>query len=168
MSTTTKTAIDVAEATETRDEEIVSAGDTQELAEQDVPETDDSLTFGSGVIEKLIALALRDIPEIIEMSGGLFSRLQDALGMSDMRKGIIVEITPEGSILATVSIVMEYGTYAPDLFGIVKQAIVDAMARTTGLEVAGVHLRVEDMLSPEESAELRAKAALPEGGDGAQ
>ena len=158
MSKTAKTTTGVAEATKTTGGEIAPAPTETGIAEHEAAETEDSLTFGSGVIEKLIALSLRDIPEIAEMSGGLFARLQDALGMPDMRKGIIVEITPEGGILATLSIVMEYGTYAPDLFGVVKKAVVDAMARTTGLEVAGVHLHVEDMLSPEESAELRAKA----------
>ncbi len=55
---------------------------------------------------------------------------------------------------------MAYGAYAPQVFEDVKSAVVNAVTGMTGLEVAGVNLRIEDVLTPEEIAERSPK--LPE------
>ena len=129
--------------------------------EEDV-DSEDSLTFSNGVIEKIVALAVRDVPGVVGMKGGWINRLQDAFGATDTRKGVTVEVTPESAVRVNVSVLMEYGAYAPQVFEDVKKAVVKQISGMTGLAVAGVNLRIEDVLTPEEVAERYADR-LPAG-----
>lgn len=129
--------------------------------EEDV-ESEDSLTFSSGVIEKIVALGLRDVPGVVGMKGHFLNRVQDAFGVRDMRKGVSVETDPDSSVRVNLSILMAYGAYAPQVFEDVKRAVVDAVTGMTGLAVAGVNLRIEDVLTPEEIEERSPRLPAPE------
>ena len=77
-----------------------------------------------------------------------------------------MEVTPESAVKVNVSVLIEYGAYAPQVFEDVKKAIVKQVTGMTGLEVAGVNLRIEDVLTPEEykhsvEAEKDAEKAAP-------
>ena len=73
-------------------------------------------------------------------------------------------VTPERSVRVNIAIFMEYGSYAPKVFDDVKQCVVRQVTGMTGLEVAGVNLRVEDVLTAEEIRERsRRRGELPEG-----
>jgi len=61
-----------------------------------------------------------------------------------------VEVTPESSVKVNVSVFIKYGAYAPQVFEDVKNAVVKQVTGMTGLEVAGVNLRIEDVLTSEE------------------
>ncbi|MBR2683910.1 MAG: Asp23/Gls24 family envelope stress response protein, partial [Atopobiaceae bacterium] len=98
---------------------------------------------------------------VVGMKGGWFNRLQDAFGASDTRKGVTVEVTPESAVRVNVSVLMEYGAFAPQVFEDVKNAVVKSVTGMTGLSVAGVNLRIEDVLTAEEIA-ARNNEALPE------
>ena len=155
--------LDEAKASEEQsDEELVNTvlGDDSE-SDEDV-ESEDSLTFSSGVIEKIVALGLRDVPGVVGMKGHFLNRVQDAFGVRDMRKGVQVEVDPDSSVRVYLSILMAYGAYAPKVFEDVKHAVVDAVTGMTGLEVAGVNLRIEDVLTPEEIEERAPKLPAPE------
>ena len=115
--------------------------------------SEDSLTFSNGVIEKIVAIAVREVPGVVGMKGGFVNRVQDAFGARDIRKGVTVEVTPESSVRVNIAIFMEYGSYAPQVFDDVKKAVVDQVTGMTGLDVAGVNLRIEDVLTPEEIRE---------------
>ena len=45
---------------------------------------------------------------------------------------------------------IKYGAYAPTVFEDVKRVVVSTVYGMTGLTVAGVNLRIEDVLTPEE------------------
>ena len=129
-------------------------------------DSEDSLTFSNGVIEKIVAIAMRDVPGVVGMKGSWLNRVQDAFGASDTTKGVSVEVTPESAVKVNVSVLIEYGAYAPQVFEDVKKAIVKQVTGMTGLEVAGVNLRIEDVLTPEEyrrsvEAERDAEDAAP-------
>ncbi|MCR5393668.1 Asp23/Gls24 family envelope stress response protein [Olsenella sp. kh2p3] len=129
-------------------------------------DSEDSLTFSNGVIEKIVAIAMRDVPGVVGMKGSWLNRVQDAFGASDTTKGVSVEVTPESAVKVNVSVLIEYGAYAPQVFEDVKKAIVKQVTGMTGLEVAGVNLRIEDVLTPEEyrrsvEAEKDAEDAAP-------
>ncbi|MCC6098496.1 MAG: Asp23/Gls24 family envelope stress response protein [Olsenella sp.] len=113
-------------------------------------DSEDSLTFSNGVIEKIVAIAMRDVPGVIGMKGGWLNRVQDAFGATDPRKGVTVEVTPDSAVKVNISVLMEYGSYAPKVFEDVKRTVVKQVTGMTGLEVAGVNLRIEDVLTPEE------------------
>lgn len=125
--------------------------------DDDVDESEDSLTFSNGVIEKIVALAMRDVPGVVGMKGGFINRVQDAFGVRDARRGVTVEVTPESAVRVNLAVFIAYGTYAPQVFEDVKHAVVDAISGMTGLEVAGVNLRIEDVLTEEEIEERTPK-----------
>lgn len=119
-------------------------------ADEEDEDSEDSLTFSNGVIEKIVALAMRDVPGVVGMKGSWFNRVQDAFGASDTTKGVSVEVTPESAVRVNISVLIEYGAYAPQVFEDVKKAVVKQVTGMTGLEVAGVNLRIEDVLTAEE------------------
>ena len=114
------------------------------------PETEDSLTFSNGVIEKIVAIAVREVPGVLGLKGNWFSRIHDTLSSSISGHGVTVEVTPDSAVRINVAVLIEYGAYAPKIFEDVKRAIVKQIAAMTGLEVAGVNLRIEDVVTPEE------------------
>ena len=160
-------ATEVREDTKDQVSTVVAGGeDAQDIvttSEEDVI-SEDSLTFSNGVIEKIVAIAVRVVPGVVGMKGGWVNRVQDAFGARDVRKGVTVEVTPESSVRVNISILMEYGSYAPKVFDDVKTCVVNQVTGMTGLEVAGVNLRIEDVLTAEEIQERnRRRGELPEG-----
>lgn len=155
----------VAEAAEPAEDalaELPEEGQDIDLATEGDEDTDseDSLTFSNGVIEKIVAIAMREVPGVVGMKGSWFNRVQDAFGASDSTKGVTVEVTPESAVRVNISVLIEYGAYAPQVFEDVKRAVVKQVTGMTGLEVAGVNLRIEDVLTPEE-VEQRSRKAAP-------
>ena len=135
---------------ETAAEEEVQETEATEDLELEDEESEDSLTFSNGVIEKIVALGLQDVPGVVGMKGGFLNLVQDAFGVRDARKGVTVEVTPDSAVRVNLSVFVAYGAYAPQVFEDVKRAVVNAVTGMTGLEVAGVNLRIEDVLTPEE------------------
>ena len=138
------------------------ATDLSDMEDDDLV-SEDSLTYSNGVIEKIVALAMRDVPGVVGMKGSWFNRVQDAFGASDTKKGVTVEVTPESAVRVNISVLIEYGAYAPQVFEDVKKAVVKQVTGMTGLEVAGVNLRIEDVLTREEfdRSNKEPKAAEP-------
>ena len=142
------------EAAATSDADATAEGEAPDAqadadAEEDL-DGEDSLTFSNGVIEKIVAIAMRDVPGVIGMKGGWLNRVQDVIGVSDSRKGVSVEVTPDASVRVNISVLIEYGAYAPQVFEDVKKAVVKNVTGMTGLSVAGVNLRIEDVLTADE------------------
>lgn len=132
-------------------EDAIPDASSQDI-DVDTDDSEDSLTFSNGVIEKIVALAMRDVPGVVGMKGSWFNRVQDALGASDSRKGVTVEVTPDASVRVNISVLIKYGAYAPQVFEDVKKVVVERVMGMTGLVVSGVNLRIEDVLTPEEYA----------------
>lgn len=131
-------------------------------ADEDL-DSEDSLTFSNGVIEKIVAIAVRDVPGVLGMKGGFINRVQETFGAADPTKGVSVEVMPDSSVRVNISVLIEYGAYAPQVFEDVKKAVVKQVTGMTGLEVAGVNLRIEDVLTREEfdRSKKEPKAAEP-------
>ena len=104
MDTETK---DTAKATYAAPDGQESMTDTEDIvaAEED-DNSEDSLTFSNGVIEKIVALAVRDVPGVVGMKGGWVNRVQDALGATDPRKGVTVELTPDAAVRVNISVLI--------------------------------------------------------------
>lgn len=132
------------------DAEPMEAQDIETTPDEDDANSEDSLTFSNGVIEKIVALSMREVPGVVGMKGSWFNRVQETFGTTDTRKGVTVEVTPESAVRVNISVFIEYGAYAPQVFEDVKKAVVKNVTGMTGLEVAGVNLRIEDVLTPEE------------------
>ena len=128
--------------------------------EEEELETDDSLTYANGVIEKIIAVAVRDVEHVLGMKGNLVQLVQETFGAEKLSKGVSVEVTDDNRVLVNISIIIEYGSYVPEVFEDVKEAAAQALYEMTGLEVAGVNLRIEDIITREEYIRATKKAGV--------
>lgn len=154
-ATTQDEAVEQAAATEAPEDStgVLATNDSGDLMYSDADEdldSEDSLTFSNGVIEKIVAISVHDVPGVLGMKGGFINRVQETFGASDPTKGVSVEVMPDSSVRVNISVLIEYGAYAPQVFEDVKKVVVKQVAGMTGLEVGGVNLRIEDVLTPEE------------------
>ena len=79
--------------------------------------------------------------------------VQEQFGAENLTKGVTVEVTDDNRVVVNISVIIEYGAYAPDIFDDVKTRVTERLAAMTGLEVAGINLRIDDVVTPEEYAE---------------
>lgn len=138
----------VAVAAEPEDDAVMTV-DADDDGEELV-ESEDSLTYSNGVIEKIVAMATREVPHVLGMKGNLMHFVQEQFGAENLTKGVSVEVTDDNRVVVNISVIIEYGAYAPDIFEEVKERVTERLGAMTGLEVAGINLRIEDVLTPEE------------------
>ena len=116
----------------------------------DVDDSDDSLTYSNGVIEKIVAMATREVPHVLGMKGNLMHFVQETFGAENLSKGVTVEVTDDNRVIVNISVIIEYGCYAPAIIEDVKERVVERLGAMTGLDVAGINLRIEDVVTREE------------------
>ena len=148
-----ETTLEPEAAEQPADSTVLAESESGDLTFSDADEdldSEDSLTFSNGVIEKIVAISVRDVPGVLGMKGGFINRVQETFGAADPTKGVSVEVMPDSSVRVNISVLIEYGAYAPQVFEDVKKVVVKQVAGMTGLEVGGVNLRIEDVLTPEE------------------
>ena len=138
----------VAEAAEPEDDAAVTVD--ADADDEELVESEDSLTYSNGVIEKIVAMATREVPHVLGMKGNLMHFVQEQFGAENLTKGVSVEVTDDNRVVVNISVIIEYGAYAPDIFEEVKERVTERLGAMTGLEVAGINLRIEDVLTPEE------------------
>lgn len=170
----TEQALEAAEAQEAPEVAVgAQAADVAAEAAQDAPgaegaeveddyedaDSEDSLTYSNGVIEKIVAMATREVPHVLGMKGNLVHFFQEQLGAENLTKGVTVEVTDDNRMIINISVIIEYGCYAPDIFEDVKERVTARLDEITGLEVAGINLRIEDVVTREEY-EARKKTFL--------
>ena len=145
-------AVAEAEDVTLEDEALVEAESADDADEDDeeTDESEDSLTYSNGVIEKIVAMATREVPHVLGMKGNLMHFVQEQFGAENLTKGVSVEVTDDNRVVVNISVIIEYGAYAPDIFEEVKERVTERLGAMTGLEVAGINLRIEDVLTPEE------------------
>lgn len=132
--------------------------EADESALEDEPEfeedledgSEDSLTYSNGVIEKIVAMATREVPHVLGMKGNLMHLVQETFGAENLTKGVTVEVTDDNRVIVNISVIIEYGCYAPAIFEDVKERVTERLTAMTGLEVAGINLRIEDVVTREE------------------
>ena len=161
------TKVDVADTELEANEAIADAGDVtledealveaesdadedNEEMDEEADESEDSLTYSNGVIEKIVAMATREVPHVLGMKGNLMHFVQEQFGAENLTKGVTVEVTDDNRVVVNISVIIEYGAYAPAIFDDVKARVTERLAAMTGLEVAGVNLSIEDVITPEE------------------
>ena len=138
---------DAAEATDAIED--VEIGEVLAESEED-DDSEDSLTYSNGVIEKIVAMATREVPHVLGMKGNLMHLVQETFGAENLTKGVTVEVTDDNRVIVNISVIIEYGCYAPAIFEDVKERVTERLTAMTGLEVAGINLRIEDVVTREE------------------
>ena len=131
--------------------------EAEEDDDEEYEDSDDSLTYSNGVIEKIVAMATREVPHVLGMKGNLLHFVQEQLGAENLTKGVSVEVTDDNRVIVNISVIIEYGCYAPAIFEDVKERVTQRLAEMTGLEVAGINLRIEDVVTLEAYNESKKK-----------
>lgn len=160
-----ETVEDVAEAVDAdeadaddADDDDADDEDYEDDEDDEYEETEDSLTYSNGVIEKIVAMATREVPHVLGMKGNLIHFVQETLGAKDLTKGVTVEVTDDNRVIVNISVIIEYGCYAPAIFEDVKARVTERLTEMTGLDVAGINLRIEDVVTLEAYNESKKKA----------
>ncbi|MFG2549110.1 Asp23/Gls24 family envelope stress response protein [Streptomyces sp. NPDC048581] len=114
-------------------------------------------TIADGVVEKIAGMAARDVDGVHAMGSGLsrtFGAVRDRVpgGAKSVSRGVKVEV---GEVQAALDleIVVEYGVSIADVARDVRENVITAVERMTGLEVVEVNIAVSDVKLPEEEEE---------------
>ncbi|GGL82785.1 stress protein [Streptomyces fumigatiscleroticus] len=114
-------------------------------------------TIADGVVEKIAGLAARDVVGVHAMGSGLsrtFGAVRDRVpgGSKSVTRGVKAEV---GEVQAALDleIVVEYGVSIADVARDVRENVITAVERMTGLEVVEVNIAVSDVKLPEEEDE---------------
>ncbi|QEU95244.1 Asp23/Gls24 family envelope stress response protein [Streptomyces kanamyceticus] len=111
-------------------------------------------TIADGVVEKIAGLAARDVAGVHAMGGGLartFGAVRDRVpgGTKSVTRGVKAEVGEVQTAL-DLEIVVEYGVSIADVTQDVRENVIAAVERMTGLEVVEVNIAVSDVKLPDE------------------
>ncbi|MEU8959637.1 Asp23/Gls24 family envelope stress response protein [Streptomyces sp. NPDC048518] len=111
-------------------------------------------TIADGVVEKIAGLAARDVEGVHAMGGGLartFGAVRDRVpgGSKSVSRGVKAEVGEVQTAL-DLEIVVEYGVAISDVAQDVRENVIAAVERMTGLEVVEVNIAVSDVKLPDE------------------
>ncbi|HEY8986836.1 MAG TPA: Asp23/Gls24 family envelope stress response protein [Streptomyces sp.] len=106
------------------------------------------------VVVKVAGIAAREIPGVYDMGGGLsrtIGAVRDRVPGSrpNVGRGVKVEVG-ERQTAIDLDLVVEYGVRITDVARDVRENVVSAVERVTGLEVVEVNITVNDVRLPDE------------------
>ncbi|MEW2073567.1 Asp23/Gls24 family envelope stress response protein [Streptomyces sp. NPDC012403] len=121
------------------------------------PTTRGRTTIADGVVEKIAGLAARDVLGVHAMGSGLsrtFGAVRDRVpgGSKSVTRGVKAEVGELQTAL-DLEIVVDYGVSIADVARAVRENVIAAVERMTGLEVVEVNIAVSDVKLPEEEDE---------------
>ncbi|MFF4753954.1 Asp23/Gls24 family envelope stress response protein [Streptomyces sp. NPDC002514] len=121
------------------------------------PATRGRTTIADGVVEKIAGLAARDVLGVHAMGSGLsrtFGAVRDRVpgGSKSATRGVKAEVGEVQTAL-DLEIVVDYGVSIGDVARDVRENVIAAVERMTGLEVVEVNIAVSDVKLPEEEDE---------------
>ncbi|MFJ6665425.1 Asp23/Gls24 family envelope stress response protein [Streptomyces sp. NPDC091383] len=110
------------------------------------------------VVVKIAGTAAREIPGIHDMGGGLsrtIGAVRDRVpgGRPNVGRGVKVEVG-ERQTAIDLDLVVEYGVSITDVAGDVRENVIAAVERITGLEVVEVNITVNDVHLPDDDNEV--------------
>ncbi|MDW4910317.1 Asp23/Gls24 family envelope stress response protein [Streptomyces sp. ADMS] len=111
-------------------------------------------TIADGVVEKIAGIAARETPGIHALGGG-FTRTMGAMrdrvpgGQPSAGRGVKVEVGEKQTAI-DLQVVVEYGVSISDVAADVRDNVITAVERMTGLEVVEVNIAVNDVHLPDE------------------
>lgn len=116
------------------------------------------------VVVKIAGMAAREIPGVHDMGGGLsrtIGAVRDRVpgGRPNVGRGVKVEVG-ERQTAIDLDFVVEYGVSIADVAGAVRENVIAAVERITGLEVVEVNITVNDVHLPEDDEDVAAEARV--------
>ncbi|MET8943353.1 Asp23/Gls24 family envelope stress response protein [Streptomyces sp. NPDC004542] len=106
------------------------------------------------VVVKVAGIAAREIPGVYDMGGGLsrtIGAVRDRVpgGRPNVGRGVKVEVG-ERQTAVDLDLVVEYGVPITEVSRDVRENVIAAVERITGLEVVEVNITVHDVRLPDE------------------
>ncbi|MFI0786872.1 Asp23/Gls24 family envelope stress response protein [Streptomyces lydicus] len=114
-------------------------------------------TIADGVVAKIAYLTARDVPGVHALGSG-FARSVGELrrrvpgGGTATTQGVKVEVG-ERQAAVDLDVIVEYGWIIPEVGRAIREDVIAAIERMTGLEVVEVNIAVSDVKLPEEEEE---------------
>ena len=93
------------------------------------------------VVAIIAGLATTEVEGVSSMAGNITNEIVSKLGMSNLSKGIVVEVM-ENEVKVDVAINIAYGYSIPDVSAKVQDKVKSAIENMTGLTVAVVNVRI--------------------------
>lgn len=127
---------------------------TAQPGSQEQPAARGRTTIADGVVEKIAGIAAREVPGINALGGG-FTRTMGAVrdrvpgGHASAGRGVKVEIGEKQTAI-DLQVVVEYGVSIREVAAEVRENVIAAVERMTGLEVVEVNIAVNDVHLPDE------------------
>ncbi|WP_448317836.1 Asp23/Gls24 family envelope stress response protein [Streptomyces sp. CO7] len=116
-------------------------------------------TIADGVVEKIAGLAARDVMGVHAMGSGtsrafgaMRERVPGGGGTKSVSRGVKAEVGEVQTAL-DLEIVVDYGVSITDVARDVRENVVAAVERMTGLQVVEVNIAVSDVKLPDEEDE---------------
>jgi uncharacterized alkaline shock family protein YloU len=112
-------------------------------------------TIADSVVEKIAGLVARDVVGVHAMGGSGMARTMGAVrervpgGSRSVSQGVKVEVG-ETQTAIDLEIVIDYGVAIADVARAVREDVISAVERMTGLEVVEVNIAVIDVKLPGE------------------
>ncbi len=120
------------------------------------PATRGRTTIADGVVEKIAGLAARDVVGVHALGSGLARTLgavRDRVpGSRSATRGVKAEVG-EVQTAIDLDLVVDYGVSIADVARAVRENVIAAVERMTGLEVVEVNIAVGDVKLPDEEDE---------------
>ncbi|MEW2043978.1 Asp23/Gls24 family envelope stress response protein, partial [Streptomyces sp. NPDC005534] len=116
-------------------------------------------TIADGVVEKIAGLAARDVVGVHAMGSGMsrtIGAMRDRVPGTSSSKSVTRGVKAEVGEVQTaldLEIVVDYGVSIADVARDVRENVIAAVERMTGLEVVEVNIAVSDVKLPEEEDE---------------
>ncbi|MEE1941534.1 Asp23/Gls24 family envelope stress response protein [Streptomyces sp. TRM 70361] len=122
-------------------------------------------TIADGVVEKIAGMAARDVDGVHAMGSGAartFGAVRDRVpgGGKPVTRGVKVEVG-EVQTAIDLDIVVEYGVSITEVAADVRESVINAIERMTGLEVVEVNIAVGDVKLPDEEDEEEQSSDRP-------
>ncbi|GAA3497107.1 Asp23/Gls24 family envelope stress response protein [Streptomyces albogriseolus] len=111
-------------------------------------------TIADGVVEKIAGMATRDVVGVHAMGSGIsrtFGAMRERVpgGSKSPTRGVKAEVGEVQTAL-DLEIVVDYGVSIADVARDVRENVIAAVERMTGLEVVEVNIAVSDVKLPDE------------------
>ncbi|MFF5568784.1 Asp23/Gls24 family envelope stress response protein [Streptomyces sp. NPDC012623] len=122
-------------------------------------------TIADGVVEKIAGLAARDVFGVHAMGSGIsrtFGAVRDRVpggGGKTVSRGVKAEVGEVQTAL-DLEIVVEYGVAITEVAAAVRENVIAAVERMTGLEVVEVNIAVSDVKLPDEDDDEESDSRL--------
>lgn len=127
-------------------------------------ETRGRTSIADTVVLKIAGMAAREIPGVFDMGGGLsraIGAMRDRVpgGRPNVARGVKVEVG-ERQTAIDVGLVVEYGVEITTVAREVRENVIAAVERITGLEVVEVNVAINDVRLPDEADEEPGEARV--------